>query len=511
MAKILKNQTGSAIDIDDTGVSVPASPATYTIPEQDYLLWAASSDIITEVGAGNIVVNDGSQDLSISDGTSLLKGFYPHELVGGTDGTVIGNDGDALKVTSTNNQNNPSIVTQQRQHIDAFNRLRVSNPLTLFQEHFIYQSDFDQHWDTFTVGGGSVDHDPVTGQMILSVGTASGDKAILQSRRRVEYIKGKSQLIMQTGSFNALQLNQKKTMGYGDENNGVFFQTDGQALYVVRRTDVSGSVVDNATPSTSWNIDRLDGSGDENNPSGLQADPTKHYLFLIDFSFLGSNIIRYAIIVDGTIVYIHQENTSGVLETPWMKSGNMPIRYEIENTAATTASQMDVTCLTVISEGGQANIGHVQNVDVGVNAVNVNTQYKAVAGIRLKAGSRYASIKVNSFNLLGASGKNFLYWQVIYGGTFTTMNWTPITEVTEGLTNNPTYTQGSGYQIDSGYMDLNNGTGKNRAAGAQDEQVETDIYLGFDIPGNADYITLVCRTTSGSGSIYFSGSFTEFV
>lgn len=135
MAKILKNQTGSAIEIDDTGVSVPASPATYTIPEQDYLLWASSSDIITEVGTGNIVVNDGSQDLSISDGTSLLKGFYPHELVGATDGTPIGNVSDALKVTSAelddDREDNLNLRLMLRSILDELRKIRRAHSIIL--------------------------------------------------------------------------------------------------------------------------------------------------------------------------------------------------------------------------------------------------------------------------------------------------------------------------------------------------------------------------------------------
>ena len=42
MAKILKNQTGSPIALSDVGITVPASPSTYTIPAQDYLLWAGN-------------------------------------------------------------------------------------------------------------------------------------------------------------------------------------------------------------------------------------------------------------------------------------------------------------------------------------------------------------------------------------------------------------------------------------------------------------------------------------
>lgn len=81
MSKILKNQTGSPIAIDDTGITLPASPATFTIPPQDFLLWAASSDIIGPVGVGDVVVNDGSFDLSPSDGIDLIKGLFLRTFV----------------------------------------------------------------------------------------------------------------------------------------------------------------------------------------------------------------------------------------------------------------------------------------------------------------------------------------------------------------------------------------------------------------------------------------------
>jgi hypothetical protein len=74
--KILKNQTASPILITDTGVTVPASPSTYTVQAADYYLWAASSDIITRIGAGTIIVNDGTFDLSKADGVALLQGNF---------------------------------------------------------------------------------------------------------------------------------------------------------------------------------------------------------------------------------------------------------------------------------------------------------------------------------------------------------------------------------------------------------------------------------------------------
>ncbi len=76
MSKILKNQTGSPILISDTGISVPASPTSYTIPPQDYPLWAASSDIITSVGSGAIIVSDGTFNLAKADAVALLQGNF---------------------------------------------------------------------------------------------------------------------------------------------------------------------------------------------------------------------------------------------------------------------------------------------------------------------------------------------------------------------------------------------------------------------------------------------------
>lgn len=78
--KVLRNTTVNALNVSDTGVTLDPM-SDYTIPPQDYLLWAASSSIVTFVGNSDVIVNDGSFDLTISDGVDLLKGLFPTELV----------------------------------------------------------------------------------------------------------------------------------------------------------------------------------------------------------------------------------------------------------------------------------------------------------------------------------------------------------------------------------------------------------------------------------------------
>lgn len=78
--KILRNTTANPITVADCGVTLdPLS--NYTIPPQDYLLWAASSSIVTYVGDTTVTVSDGSFDLTISDGIDLIKGLFPSLLI----------------------------------------------------------------------------------------------------------------------------------------------------------------------------------------------------------------------------------------------------------------------------------------------------------------------------------------------------------------------------------------------------------------------------------------------
>jgi len=85
-SKIVKNNTASPLPITDTGVTIPAS-GQYLIQPQDYNLWAASSDIIVEIGDEDVTVNDGSTDLSITDGVDHIKGFLPKQI------QVLGDNG----------------------------------------------------------------------------------------------------------------------------------------------------------------------------------------------------------------------------------------------------------------------------------------------------------------------------------------------------------------------------------------------------------------------------------
>ena len=80
MIKILNNTTASPIEIADVGISISAN-SSYTIPSQDYNLFASSDDIVSYIGNGDIVVNDGTIDLSAAQGIGLIQGSFVKKTV----------------------------------------------------------------------------------------------------------------------------------------------------------------------------------------------------------------------------------------------------------------------------------------------------------------------------------------------------------------------------------------------------------------------------------------------
>lgn len=501
MSKIIKNQTASPIDISDTGVTIPAS-GQYTIPAQDYLLWAASDDIIIEIGTQSVVVNDGSTDLGISDGTDLIKGLFPSEVdvnlqVGGT---ALGRSGDSLKVTQNNTSDTAIYTKFDPRSYDAIGRFRVSEPRTLFELTAGEGLDTDRYIDVSTTGTATVVPDSASTSAKLSV-SASGDLAITQTRRRIQYAVGSSQFILVNARFETPTANIRQRRGYFSNTHGLFFEIDGTSKYIVRRTSLSGSTVDTRIAQSSWNVDPLDGTG----PSSKTWDCTKQTSYAIDFVW-DNPIIRYYISMDGEYVLVHVDNSLSGLTAPFMETGMAPLRSEMEATGSISGTYSSYTTSAVVaSEGNEVTLGRVRNVDTGTSPVSVSTSPKVVAGIRLKSSKINGALKPIKFNLNGVSGNNYVYYRVIYNPTLTGDTWADLTGLAQGLANNPSFTGGS--VIDSGYLDLSS-KGKVDAGGSTN--IESDIYVGSDIAGNADALILVIETTSGSGSILFSGQYREF-
>jgi len=218
-------------------------------------------------------------------------------------------------------------------------------------------------------------------------------------------------------------------LGMFDSQNGIFFEYDGQTLYCVKRsstTQIAGGVavssnssivtgtatkfstqlkpmdfivirgmsylvqnilsdtsmhiypeyrgttatncvvsktIDNRYPQSSWNIDKMDGTG----ASLMTLDLTKMQMFYIDYTWYGAGAIRFGFKNNrGEVIYCHRIPNNNVNTEAYMRSGNLPGRYEINHlpyktyltstlsSAATTGATISVNDTT-----GWPNTGNV--------------------------------------------------------------------------------------------------------------------------------------------------------
>jgi hypothetical protein len=120
--------------------------------------------------------------------------------------------------------------------------------------------------------------------------------------------------------------------------------------------------VDLRVPQSQWNIDRCDGTG----ASGYNIDLTKMQMFYADFSWYGAGAIRYGFKNNrGEVIYCHRTPNNNINTEAYMRSGNLPSRYETNTMPATTyltaslaagATSMTVNDTTFFPSVGVLNV-----------------------------------------------------------------------------------------------------------------------------------------------------------
>lgn len=313
----------------------------------------------------------------------------------------------------------------QNANLDAFGRLRTSNIITQFESKFTYGNE-EKLFNTTLVTGGTSTFLPNEAAWNLTTTTSSGSRVLRQSYNYMQYHPGKSQHILMTGVFGAAVANCVKRIGYYDDNDGLFFIQNGTAGFgICERTSTSGSPVDTISYQTSWNVDKLDGTG----PSGITLDVTKTQIFVIDFQWLGVGTVRYGVAINNQLIYFHISNHSNNTYTQvYMKSAWLPIRYEILNAAATaTTATLKQICSMVASEGGLEEKGTFYSAsDPATSSVTAGNWIPLVSitvGTTLNGQPFRGKIQMDSIATM-TSGNIPAIIGLFEGGSLTGPSWT---------------------------------------------------------------------------------------
>lgn len=390
-------------------------------------------------------------------------------------------------------------ITPSVSSSDAFGRIRFSSPQTIFDSKQIYDNQ-PFFWDDAGTGAGSSStYNSNQASTTIAVSSLTAGARIRQTFRRFNYQPGKSSLILMSGVFKTTGAGITKQIGHFDAENGLFFRLTSAGISVVRRTKTSGSVVDNVVARSSWNIDKLDGTG----ASGVTLDFSKTQILVIDFEWLGVGSVRFGFVVNGSILYCHQINNANNLSLVYMSTPNLPLRYEIINDGTGAADGLDHICSTVIVEGGRDENGFELCIDrgaTGLTTLNDSDIYPLIAA-RLKSTRLGATIQFSDLSLLCTSTAAFR-WVLVLNPTITgtALSYTGVTnsalEVDFSTTNATKVTAGTGVLLASGYGQASNESGINL-------DLPSNLTIGSKIDGTADIMVLGVQRITGTTETFF--------
>lgn len=352
-----------------------------------------------------------------------MSGFYP----------------DLLATLDTSSPLQVVAALADSPQLDAFGRLRVSIPTTLFDAQQEYGLDTRTTWDiaangnygayasngSVSSGGSLVGPRNLNTRLVpITAGSTVGNSAILQSRPYIRYIPGKSQFIAVTGVFASSAAD--------------------QASFILR-SSTSGTPVEREVAQATWSHDAFDGDG----PSGITLDFTKTQILLIDAQWLAVGRVRLGFDVDGIFWLAHEYLNANILTLPYTQTFNLPLRFQAVTTASGTdlcagyfdaangvflklaspdqGAGLNFICCSVQSEGGVESKGFPWGASNGTTGISVTTR-RPVLSIRPKAEynglTNRAKIELVDYSVLVGAQNTLI--EVVVGGTLTGANFTSV-------------------------------------------------------------------------------------
>ena len=393
----------------------------------------------------------------------------------------------------------PAISYSNSPNIDAFGRLRVSNPFTLFDSSHRFADN--ALWSTGAATGGTATFNSAQGLVDLAVTTASGSEVIRETTKVFSYQPGKSLLVLNTFVMSAAKTNLRQRVGYYGAENGYYLELNNSAISFVERSSVTGALVNTPVAQASWNVDPMDGSG----PSGITLDLTKAQILFMDLEWLGVGTVRIGFIINGNFYVCHKFHHANLITSTYITTASLPLRYEITNTGVTSgASTLKQICSSVLSEGGYELNGLQQAIGIPINTprtLGTAGTFYPVISLRLKSTRLDGIIILTALSIMPITTGNY-NWQVIATGTTTGGTWTSAGANSCAEYNITGTTFAGGRILASGFFNASN-------QGASQVDILKEALFKFQLERNAltstpFELTLVIASDSASDTVVAS-------
>lgn len=535
MAYILKNDLSATpvncnVGYANSWIHVPNdanrelfAQASYVTNFEDFTVSLSTGN----VNIGAVEIKDGNSgakvDVVSDDGVNALR-VLSQDLESSVDDITIGDKGGRFATvdspTSALNVKlvNPAITFADSPNLDAFCRLRVSNPYTLFDSKSLINKE-RYFWNSKSRNGDEVFNANDSSRTMRILNTDGF--FVKETYRRFGYQPGKSQLTFFTGVVES-EIDVIKRIGlfqslsgndYTDQLQGIYFQayktvgmSDDQSYAWVINND-SNLVPSQSAVQANWNLDKMDGTG----PSKIILDFSKSQIFVMDFEWLGVGRVRCGFVIDGSVYYCHQFLNANNINGTYLRIPNNPLRAEIRSVGAMVGS-MKTICASIMSEGGEDPSFVTRSVSTSAMMnVGVNNR-RAILGVRLDPTKTVASNKIIDISSVcdtgNASSTGPYKVELIFRPTpISGVNWTSVNNSSSlQYANAPT----SGFVINSGTINIAEFASNNSSIDLNKQQYDKTLQLGRDLDGNPDEVWLVVTPlVAAVNGIWASMTFAE--
>lgn len=406
---------------------------------------------------------------------------------------------------------NSDVTLKHTDQVDSFGRLRVSNPVTLFDSQNRYKLN-EKFFSNLIGTGTTVNYIQAQSSANLFVTSNVNDFVARESRFVFNYQPGKSLLTMCTFVMNPAKSGLVQRVGYFGTENGYYIQLGSNTsptslfsnVYIVERSNSLGTVSETAVGQENWNGDHLDGSG----ASGLSLDLTKSQIFYTDLEWLGVGSVRVGVVIDGTFINCHTFNHANLVPYTYVTTACLPLRYEIFNRAATSGtSNLNQICSTVLSEGGYEPKEQLfcQPGPATVKTLGSTTPVPLIS-LRLAPGRLDAIAVLKQINLAVETNNDLARWQLILNGTLS------------GPTAWGAHADSTNVQVDTGSTGISGGR-VIEVGFAQTGSLSTSLASSFfeaqigrnSFTRTSDVITLTAAACTANPGIFYSLAWSELI
>ena len=385
---------------------------------------------------------------------------------------------------------NPIQIRHDKSLISPFGDLRVASQSNVFESVF----NFDKLpliYDESLATGGTSTWNSITNTIDTLTTTTSGSSVIRQTRARIRYNTSRSVRVQISGNLGGNKANCTRRVGQFDTSNGIYFELAGTVLNVVIRSSMTGSVVNTAVAQSSWNLDKLDGTGS----SGFTLDTSKHQLWVIEYGWQGIATVRFGLYINGRVTYCHEINSANLLTTPYMKTANLPIRTEITNTGTTTSNTtMSINCIVIKNEGEESTQEGLSRAYARPITKTVRTSDTPVLSLRLNSTHLEGIIQILKAAIYVDTADNVI-WSLYLNPTLTSstfavsLGYCDIDIAATALSD--------GTVLDTGFVRQNNSSEVSSAL--LFEKIKT--LMGVNLAGTSDIITISARGASTNADV----------